>query len=80
MNGIVAYRSKHGCLQLDGSPMALAAVRSAGRTLPELDEPALLERVRAAVAPDLDLAAFVRACVERGGLRPLRIDEGQAWR
>jgi hypothetical protein len=80
VNGIAAYRSKHGCLQLDGSPVALAAVRSQGRTLPELDEPAVLERVRAAVAPDLDLAGFVRACVERGGIRPLRIDAGRAGR
>ena len=80
VEGIAAYRSKHGCLQLDGSPVALAAVRSRGRTLPELDEPAVLERVRAAGAPGLDLAAFVRDCVERGGIRPLRIDAGRAGR
>jgi hypothetical protein len=71
VNGVAAYRSKHGCLQLDGSPVALAAVRSSGRTLPELDEPAILERVRAYVEPDADLEAFVRSCVERGGIRPL---------
>ncbi|HMI80186.1 MAG TPA: hypothetical protein VK480_00205, partial [Solirubrobacterales bacterium] len=41
VDGIAAYRSKHGCLVLDDSPVALAAVRSAGRTLPELDEPAI---------------------------------------
>ncbi|MFL5833057.1 MAG: hypothetical protein ACJ76B_03635 [Solirubrobacterales bacterium] len=80
VNGTAAYRSKHGCLHLDGSPVALAAVRSSGRALPELDEPSVLERVRAAVAPDLDLVAFVRECVERGGIRPLRIDAGRAWR
>jgi hypothetical protein len=78
--GIAAYRSKHGCLELDGSPVALAAVRSRGRTLPEMPEPAVLERVRAAVAPDLDLADFVSACVERGGIRPLRIDAGRSAR
>ncbi|TMK58261.1 MAG: hypothetical protein E6G51_03935 [Actinobacteria bacterium] len=80
VNGIAAYRSKHGCLRLESSPVALAAVRSQGRTLPELDEPAILERVRAALAPDFDLGQFVRACVERGGIRPLRIDAGPAWR
>jgi len=69
-----AYRSIHGCLSLDGSEVALAAVRSAGRSLPELDEPALLERVRARLEPELTLEEFVRACVERGGIRPLRID------
>jgi hypothetical protein len=69
VDGIAAYRSKHGCLEIDGSPVALAAVRSAGRTLPELDEPAALEHVRARLAPELTLAEFVRDCVERGGIR-----------
>ncbi|HKF82493.1 MAG TPA: hypothetical protein VKB23_05990 [Solirubrobacterales bacterium] len=67
VDGIAAYRSKHGCLSLDGSPVALAAVRSLGRTLPELDEPAILERVRAHLEPQLSLEQFVRSCVERGG-------------
>jgi hypothetical protein len=70
----VAFRSKHGCLELDGSPVALTAVRSQGRTLPELDEPAVLERVRSHLEPKLTLEEFVFACVERGGIKPLRID------
>jgi hypothetical protein len=74
VNGIAAYRGKHGCLQLDGSPVALAAVRSMGRTLPELDEPAILERVRAHLEPGMSLEEFVSACIERGGIKPLRID------
>ncbi|MGN6587439.1 MAG: hypothetical protein ACTHKT_08220 [Solirubrobacterales bacterium] len=74
VNGTAAYRSKHGPLAIDGSPVALAAVRSVGRTLPELDEPAVLEQVRAALQPELSLEEFVYACVERGGIRPLRID------
>jgi hypothetical protein len=69
VDGIAAYRSKHGCLEIDGSPVALAALRSLGRTLPELDVPAVLEHVRARLAPDLTLAEFVRDCVERGGIR-----------
>src|SRR5512144_1969765 len=52
---LVAYRSKHGPLSLDGSTVALAAIRAAGRTLPELDEPATLDRVRAHIAPELTL-------------------------
>lgn len=67
VNGIAAYRSKHGCLELGGSPIALAAVRSAGRTLPELDEPAVLERVRAHLAPDASLEDFILTCAARGG-------------
>jgi len=73
LNGLGAYRSKHGCLMLDGSPVALAAVCSQGRTLPALDEPEVLERVRAHLEPELTLEQFVHACVERGGIRPLRI-------
>jgi len=68
---ITAFRSKHGSLSIDGLPVALAAVRSSGRTLPELEEPAALERVRAQLAPELDLAEFVITCAERGGIRPL---------
>ena len=67
VNGLAAYRSKHGPLSIDGSPVALAAIRSAGRTLPELDEPAVLEHVRAHLEPQLDLEQFVRACIARGG-------------
>ena len=80
VNGIAAYRSKHGALDLDGSPVALAAVRSAGRTLPALDQPAVLERVRANLAPELSLEAFIRACVARGGIKPLRIDAAPGGR
>lgn len=62
-----AFRSKHGPLSLEGSAVALAAVRSSGRRLPELDQPAILERVRAALEPDLSLEEFVHACIARGG-------------
>jgi hypothetical protein len=75
-----AYRSKHGCLEFDGSAVALAAIRSQGRTLPELDEPQVLERVRAQLEPELGLEEFIRACVERGGIRPLRIGAGRGGR
>jgi len=71
VEGAVAYRSKHGCLSIAGSAVALAAVRSRGRSLPEFDQAAVLERVRAAVEPELSLAEFVHACVERGGSEPL---------
>jgi hypothetical protein len=69
VNGMGAYRSKHDPLSIDGSPVALTAVRSTGRTLPELDEPAVLEHLRAHLAPDSSLGEFVRDCVERGGIK-----------
>jgi len=67
VNGLAAYRSRHGCLHLDGSPVALAAVRSVGRALPELDEPAILERVRAHLEPHLSLEEFIRTSIARSG-------------
>jgi hypothetical protein len=67
VDGIAAYRSKHGPLKLDDLPVALAAVRSRGRTLPELDEPAMLERVRTHLEPQLSLEEFVRTCVAANG-------------
>ncbi|HEU4462618.1 MAG TPA: hypothetical protein VFR75_08495 [Solirubrobacterales bacterium] len=76
IDGLAAYRSKHGCLEIDGAPVALAAVRSAGRTLPELDEPAVLDWLRSQLRPELSLREFVLDCVERGGVRPLRIAAG----
>lgn len=71
IGGTAAYRSKHGCLQIDGSAVALSAVRSAGRSLPELDEPQVLDRVRAQLRPELSPREFVAACVGRGGIKPL---------
>lgn len=70
---LAGYRSKHGPLAFDGREVALAAVRSRRRSLPELDQPAVLERVRAHLEPELTLEEFVRVCIERGGIRPLRI-------
>lgn len=80
VNGMGVYRSKHGCLSVDGSYVALAAVRSMGRTLPELDQLAVLERVRVQLRPELPLREFVLDCVERGGIRPLRIDAARSGR
>jgi hypothetical protein len=67
----LAYLSRRGPLLLDGQPVALAAVGSRGRAFAELDEPAVVERVRAVLAPSLDLEAFVLDCVARGGIAPL---------
>ncbi len=59
-DGLPAYLSRHGCLQLDGSPVALQAVGARNRRLPELGQRQVLERVRKAVAPEEPLARFIR--------------------
>ncbi|HEX6781065.1 MAG TPA: hypothetical protein VF125_03440 [Solirubrobacterales bacterium] len=68
---VQAYRSKHGALELNGRPVALAAVRSRGRTLPELDERSVLELARLHLGIGDDVPSFVRHCVAAGGVAPL---------
>jgi hypothetical protein len=66
-----AFISVHGPLLLGAAPVALAAVPATGRAFAELTMPEMLERVRAALTPDLDLRGSILHHVERGGLRPL---------
>lgn len=68
---VAAFESRHGALQLDGAPAALAAVPASGRELRALTEPEVLEIVRAHTEPDLTLERFIAACIERGGIAPL---------
>lgn len=62
-DGLPAYLSRHGCLRLAGSPVALRAVGARNRRLPELDQRQVLERVRGIVAPEESLERFVRDSV-----------------
>lgn len=68
---IDAFISVHGPLLLDGSPVALAAIPARDRAFPELTTPQMIDRVRAALRPDLSVPEFIRHYVTRGGLRPL---------
>lgn len=58
--GLPAYLSRHGCLRLDGSPIAVQAIGARNRRLPELGQRQVLERVRALLAPEESLERFVR--------------------
>src|SRR6185503_2698170 len=68
---IDAFIGVHGPLLLDGSPIALAPIPARDRIFPELTTPEMIERVRAALTPELSLTEFVLHQVKRGGLRPL---------
>jgi hypothetical protein len=61
-DGLSAFLSRHGCLRLDGSEIALAAVTARGRILGEMSQPEVLERLRGALRPELDLESFVAEC------------------
>ncbi|HEY6551024.1 MAG TPA: hypothetical protein VIY71_07490 [Solirubrobacterales bacterium] len=58
-----AYISRHGCLLVNGSEVALSAVQATGRRFTELSEPQVLEYVRALACPAESLETFVLANV-----------------
>jgi hypothetical protein len=57
--GVEFYVSKHGCLVLDGSEVALSAVRARGRRFPALSTIEAVEEVRRRIAPEVPLERFV---------------------
>jgi hypothetical protein len=56
---IEAFVSRHGCLRLDGAEVAVAAIPSTGRRLAAMEEPDVLERVRALREPERSLEDFI---------------------
>jgi hypothetical protein len=56
-----AYLTRHGCLLVDDSEVALAEVEARGRRFPAMSQPQVLEHVRAMLAPKQSLEAFVLA-------------------
>jgi hypothetical protein len=57
--GVTCYVSKHGCLVLDGSEVALAAVPARGRRFPAMTTLEAVEAVRRVLAPSVPLERFV---------------------
>lgn len=55
LTNAAAFLSRHGCLLLDGSAVAVRAVPARGRALPALSEEQALERVRSLLFADLSL-------------------------
>jgi hypothetical protein len=68
---IDAFVGVHGPLLVDGSPIALAAIPARERVFPELTTPEMIDRVRAAITPDLTVEEFILHHVEHGGRSPL---------
>jgi hypothetical protein len=65
------FLSRHGCLFLDGSEVALAEISAEDRRFPGLPQPRVLEKVRSVLRPDLSIELFVASCVKAGGIAPL---------
>jgi hypothetical protein len=68
---IDAFVSVHGPVLLDGAPVALAAIPARDRAFAELTTPEMIDRVRAALHPEMSLREFVLHHVEHGGVSPL---------
>lgn len=64
-----AYLTRHGCLLVDGSEVALAGVEARGRKLPTMSQPQVLEHLRATLAPEQSLDLFIAALVADPKLR-----------
>lgn len=64
-----AYTAVVGCLNVDGAPVALAEIDAAGRTLAAMSQSEMLDHVRARLAPDQTLDAFIRAHIEDEAVR-----------
>jgi hypothetical protein len=72
---VAAYVSRHGCLAVDGSEAALAAVAAPGRTLPTLSEPEALALAAARLGHSGDLDTFVLATAADRALAGARTRE-----
>jgi hypothetical protein len=72
LSEISAYISRHGCLLVDGSEVALSAVPASGRKLADLAEPEAIEHLRASLCSDDALEAFVLSNVTDPGLSQAR--------
>jgi len=76
-----AYLSRHGCLLVDGSEVALIAVPARDRRFAEMSEPQVLEHVRATLAPEESMDSFVLANAADPALaqaRSARLDRREA--
>jgi len=62
-DALSAYASRHGCLLLGDSAVALAAIAARGRTLAAMSQREVLERVRDGHCPERTLNRFIEECV-----------------
>jgi hypothetical protein len=72
LNEVSAYISRHGCLLIGNSEVALTAVEASGRTFASIGEPEAMELVRSSLCPDTDLETFVLANVTDPNLSQAR--------
>ncbi len=67
-DALSAFASRHGCLLVGDSAVALSGVAARGRTLPAMSQREVLERVRDGHCPERTLSRFIEECVADPGL------------
>lgn len=67
-----AYSSSTGCLSHKGGPIALAEIAAERRRFPQMTQPEILDVVRARLAPDMALDAFIAQQLDEPVLRAER--------
>jgi hypothetical protein len=75
LTGLTTYLTRHGCLTIDDSEIALADIDAEGRRFPVLGERELLEQVRRRFAPDQDLEEFIVETAQNDELSNHRTEE-----
>ena len=67
-----SYSATVGCVNVEGSPVALAEISAEGRVLPAMSQTEMLSHARDRLAPGADLDAFIREHMVDAELRRAR--------
>ena len=65
------YSARVGCVNVDGSPVALKEIDAGGRIFPAMSQTQILNYARERCAPREDLDTFIRDLINNEGLRRL---------
>ncbi len=68
LSSVASYVSRHGCLAIDGSEVALESVSARDRRFRAMPERAVLEYVRSLLSPDQPMAEFIEENVRNDKL------------
>jgi hypothetical protein len=68
LSSVASYLSRHGCLGMGGSEVALARVAARDRRFPAMTQPEVLEYVRSILAPDATVGEFIEQSASEEGV------------
>ena len=74
LSEVYCYLGRHGCLERDGRPLAVAEVSAVGRCFPALRQSEVLALARERIAPEAALNNFLLEIIEDRDLRRSRVE------